>query len=147
MANSGLGTAAGPDITLSRCLGPCWDVEARYFQVDGWRDANVFSVNSPGRVIDAAYGTSFSAQSVSLDYSSRLYNVELNLRWKRCEAIPVLIGFRTLGLDERFRSSSLAGARGRQGPTRGPTMVFTACKSEPSPSCGIAAAGSGWKVW
>ena len=109
MANSGLGTAAGPDITLSRCLGPCWDLEARYFQVDGWRDNNVFSANSPGRVSVLAYGVPSTAQSVSLDYSSRLYNVELNLRWKRCESIPVLIGFRTLGLDERFQSLSLAG--------------------------------------
>ena len=46
---------------------------------------------------------------MALDYSSQLYNVEVNLRWKRCEAIPVLIGFRTLGLDEQFQSSSLAG--------------------------------------
>ena len=48
MANSGLGTAAGPDITLSRCLGSCWDLEARYFQIDGWRNAKVFSATSPG---------------------------------------------------------------------------------------------------
>ena len=52
MANSGLGTAAGPDITLSRCLGPCWDLEARYFQVDGWHNANAFGASTPGRIIE-----------------------------------------------------------------------------------------------
>jgi hypothetical protein len=107
MVNCGLGTAVGPDITLSRCLGSsCWEVEARYFQLDGWSNTHFFDAGPTGSVSVVGYGTQATSQAQSLAYASRLYNVELNLRWNRCEAIPFLLGFRTLELDERFYISS-----------------------------------------
>jgi hypothetical protein len=102
MASATVGTAAGPDIMLTRCLGPCWDVEARYFQVDGWNSSYSVTDRYGERV--SAYGrTDTSGITTSLAYSSRLYNFEANLRWKCIEQLPLLIGFRTLGLDERFQ--------------------------------------------
>ena len=107
MRDSDLGMAVGPDITLARCLGPCWDVEARYFQVDGWNDRQDFS--SPNGVLVSAYGSFASSSAIAYTYSSRLYNVEMNMRWKHWERLPLLIGFRTLGLDEQFQTASTSG--------------------------------------
>lgn len=101
MTESDLGTAAGPDVTLTRCLGSCWDVEARYFQIDGWNDTHTFTGTYPTYV--TAYGNVFALDTPSLGYSSRLYNIEVNLRWKAIERMPLLVGFRTLGLDETFQ--------------------------------------------
>jgi hypothetical protein len=104
MTYSSLGTAVGPDITLGRCLGPCWDVEARYFQLDNWSNASL--VGSPNLLVGTAYSAAAVGNFIAMDYSSRLYNIEFNLRWKRCEQIPVLAGFRMLGLDERFQMAN-----------------------------------------
>jgi hypothetical protein len=104
MASSAVGTAVGPDISLSRCLNSCWDIQARYFQIDGWNDTNNFG--DFGRAFVLGYNTSLLALDPGVSYSSRLYNVELNLRWKQLECMPVLFGFRTLGLDESFQITS-----------------------------------------
>jgi hypothetical protein len=103
MAGSGLTAAVGPDIALSRCLGPCWDLNARFFQIDGWNNRRNFEVSSPNFMGITAYNTDWNGQTISMGYASRLYNVELNLRWKRCERVPLIAGFRMLGLDEEFR--------------------------------------------
>jgi hypothetical protein len=107
MADSDLGTAVGPDISLSRSLGACWDVQARFFQVDGWNDRNDFQ--DYGTTMITGYGASMLAPMPSVSYSSRLYNVETNLRWKGICHLPVLAGFRTLGLDENFQVSVAGG--------------------------------------
>ena len=101
MAASDVGTAVGHDIVLTRCLGAVWDLETRYFQIDGWNDSHSF--DNYDRTYVSAYGTIADTQSPSFAYSSRLYNIELNLRWKYHEQMPLLMGFRTLGLDEHFQ--------------------------------------------
>jgi hypothetical protein len=107
MGDTDLGMAAGPDISLTRCLNPCWDIEARYFQLDGWGDRQEFS--SPNGVMLTAYNAEGFGNAMSYGYSSRLYNIELNLRWKRYERLPFLMGFRTLGLDEGFQVAADTG--------------------------------------
>jgi hypothetical protein len=108
MANADIGTAAGYDMTVTRCFGPCWDLEARYFQIGGWNDSQSF--NQYTQTYVSAYNTIQTTDSPSYAYSSRLYNIEMNLRWKQFDRIPFLMGFRTLGLDENFRIIS-NGAR------------------------------------
>ncbi len=101
MRDSDLGTAVGPDITLTRCFGECWDLEARFFQLDAWNDSNRF--DQYARTSVTAYGVAADATSPVMAYSSQLYNVELNMRWKHFDRLPLLMGFRTLGLDEQFQ--------------------------------------------
>ncbi len=104
-AQSGLGTAVGPDLSLARCISPCFDIQARYFQIDGWNDTNTFG--DLGRGYLMGYNTTVLTQDPTVSYSSRLYNVELNLRWKQWKRMPFIMGFRTLGLDETFQVASL----------------------------------------
>ena len=101
-ADADLGMAFGPDISLSRCLNSDWDIEARFFQIDGW--GNTADVIGGSQF--SGYGQVSSVTSPTYAYRSRLYNVEANLRWGPCGCVPLLIGFRMLGLDDRFRLTS-----------------------------------------
>ncbi len=95
-----LGGASGPDITLRRRLGPNWDVEARYFQVDGWNVDHV--VHDPNGMIARGYHGIGEADTFSLNNQGQLYNIEVNLRNRRFERCPLIVGFRTMQLHERF---------------------------------------------
>jgi hypothetical protein len=84
-----LGFAAGPRLSLIRQT-QCYDYEVLYFGIDGWSDARLIpqSLNS--------------ASALLFDWSSRLYNVELNMRWNPCCQVTMLAGFRFAQLREDF---------------------------------------------
>jgi hypothetical protein len=98
------GGAAGPDITLDRSLGTCWDIEARYFQADGWNINHV--VNDPDRLVAIGYGGVGIANTFSMTNTSRLYNIEVNLRNRHFERCPLIVGFRALQLHETFETTA-----------------------------------------
>ena len=81
--------AAGPRLSLIRQT-QCYDYEVVYFGIDGWSD---------GRYIPQALN---SASALFFNWSSRLYNVELNARWNPCCRVTMLAGFRWANLREDF---------------------------------------------
>jgi hypothetical protein len=95
------GGATGPDISLSRSLGQYWDVESRYFQVDGW---NVnYVLHDSGGLLALGYDGYGIAETFSLTDTTRLYNIEVNFRSRHFERCPLIVGFRTMQLHERFQ--------------------------------------------
>jgi hypothetical protein len=93
-----LGTAAGPDITLLTPIGASLEAEVRFFCVTGWNNSR--SASDPSGVQLEGYGLTAPGLSERIDYSSRLYNLEINLRPRIAEGLPLVIGFRTLQLHE-----------------------------------------------
>jgi hypothetical protein len=75
--------------------------------MDGWNDSRSFQDYT--RTSVSAYNFTESTTAPGYSYSSRMYNVELNLRWKQFERVPLLMGFRTLGVDENYRIISNGG--------------------------------------
>ena len=85
-------------------LGSIWDLEARYFRVDGWQAA-LGPIVSPGgavvHYVTPVGNTAFPA-TVSGTYASHLDSLELNLgRPVLGSWLSVFGGFRFLELDER----------------------------------------------
>jgi hypothetical protein len=107
-ATADRGMASGPDIMLSRNLGPNWDIEARYFQVDGWNVNNV--MQNPHGLLALGYHSFGIAETFSLTDKTRLYNIEVNLRNRYFERWPLIVGFRTMQLHERFQVAELLPA-------------------------------------
>ena len=95
-----LGTAAGLDITLLIPFGRAVELETRYFNDNGWHATHTAS--APGGVRFEGFGTVLSAEAERTNYRSRLMSFELNLRPRVAEGFPVIIGFRTFQLHERF---------------------------------------------
>ncbi|MGD0653292.1 MAG: BBP7 family outer membrane beta-barrel protein [Thermoguttaceae bacterium] len=83
------GFAAGPRLSLIRQT-QCYDYEVLYFGIDGWSDC---------RFIPQSLNP---ASPLLFDWSSRLYNVELNVRWNPCCQVTMLAGFRWAELREDF---------------------------------------------
>lgn len=86
--------------------GPCgWDIEFRYFQIDGWSGnanvpGNVFMVTNAGEL-------GFYVFNGSAHYESALRLGEFNVRRELCSGLTLLAGFRMGELDELFRESGL----------------------------------------
>ena len=93
--------AGGPRLTAVRhdCYG--WDLELSYFQIDGC-DARRFTAGPAWLVADRLGGSRAVADS-QIDYTSRLYNVEVNASRPFDERVNFLVGFRTIGLDDHYR--------------------------------------------
>ncbi|HUT87957.1 MAG TPA: hypothetical protein VMY37_00530 [Thermoguttaceae bacterium] len=85
-----------------RCT--CWDLEARYARIDGWRSVRDFVFSPYGSVVHYRTpigNTAFSAL-VGAAYESHFDSLELNLRRPiGCGGLTLLAGFRFAELDER----------------------------------------------
>ena len=104
---------AGPQVTLIR-HGQCgWDLEARYFGIDGWNTTAFFPASSGIHRVYVAQNSSVGALESTLSYRSKLYNTELNIR--RCigDRLSMLAGFRWAELDENY---SAIGTNTLSGP-------------------------------
>ena len=100
-----------------RCT--CWDLEARYARIDGWRAVRDLVFSPYGSVVhyrNPIGNTEFSAL-VGAAYESHFDSLELNLRRPiGCGALTLLAGFRFAELDERgmtiLRVTDPVGAQG-----------------------------------
>ena len=97
----GLGTATGVDLTLLTAISATNELEFRYFGIDGWHGSETAN-SPPDGVRLTGYGVSLSSLGQRFDYYSRLYNVEFNFRPRVSEGIPLILGFRSMQLHERF---------------------------------------------
>ena len=82
----------------------CWDLEARYFRIDGWRAVwgAVLSPNGAYQQYVTPIGNDQVPAEVSAIYESHLDGFELNLRRPLgCGWLTALGGFRLVELDER----------------------------------------------
>lgn len=98
------GLQAGFDISLTRRLGECLGIEARYFGVDHWH-AGAAAATAPDSLlqINASPAVSvWAGTGLDAHYSSELQNVELNAQYRIRERWTLLGGFRYAELDERF---------------------------------------------
>jgi hypothetical protein len=100
MADLELGTAAGLDITLLTAVSQANELEIRYFGIDSWNASR--TVGDPGGIHFDGFGVSAPAFGERIDYGSRLYNFEINLRPRVAEGMPLVVGFRTLQLHEQL---------------------------------------------
>lgn len=84
---------------------PCdigWDLEVAYFQVDGFA-ASAFMPGTSYIVADSS--TRAVVTDATVDYTSRLYNGELNVRQQCCDWLTLFSGFRMLQLNEQYNAT------------------------------------------
>ncbi len=81
-------------IDLRRDLNPDWDLEFRYFGVDGFH-ATRGNVASAGMWVPYIQPTGYAAATlVSASYRSELHSLEVNTRYKMNPELDVVLGFR-----------------------------------------------------
>ncbi len=97
-----LGTSYGLDITAIVRLGGSMGVETRYFGITDWSAARTVTDPLGTGVRFEGFGTSIPAVSEQVDYTSQLYNFEVNVLPLVTEGVPLVLGFRSLQLHERF---------------------------------------------
>jgi hypothetical protein len=95
------GFYGGPRVGLIRHGDCCYDIELLYFQIDGWDstrsvtpDADVIEFSVPG------YAIFSTSDTMQFNYSSKLYNAEMNVRWNPTCRVTMLAGFRWAELRE-----------------------------------------------
>ncbi|MDY0166922.1 MAG: BBP7 family outer membrane beta-barrel protein [Thermoguttaceae bacterium] len=104
------GTEVGPRFAFDIGLDSHRSIETVYFGLHQWgstrdvADENNLSIPSPLAVTTQDF---FMADRMTLDYRSRIHNVEVNY-WRRlgCTNFHLLAGFRYFNLDERFNINS-----------------------------------------
>jgi hypothetical protein len=102
-----------------------YDLEASFFRISDWDFTRSIGPNNPlsWLVMKAPGGffqtQDFTYQSMKWDYSTELYNAELNVRYKFSRRIIVLAGFRWLHLHENL-----------QGTTPPPDRILDTWKSD-----------------
>jgi hypothetical protein len=105
------GFAGGPKLGLVRHGDDGYDLELTYFQINGWNDYQGIGPTPDYWLIMRAPGGFLQTQDnqqeqmMVWDYSSRLYNAEVNLRWNPCARITVLAGFRWINLSEELQGT------------------------------------------
>ena len=113
------GFAAGPRLDLIR-HGDCgYDLEASFFEIDGWSSAGSIAPDGgqlPNWLVFAAPGdfvqtTDYPSQSMAWSYATRLYNAELNVRWDLCSRVTMLAGFRWVDLGEDLQGTIVPSDR------------------------------------
>jgi hypothetical protein len=115
------GFAGGPKLGLIRRGDSGYDLELSYFQIDGWSNTKTIGPDDPPDWLVMRAPGSFlqtqdhTYQAMVWDYSSRLYNAELNVRWSPCDRVTMLTGFRWVNLSEDFQGSIMP-ADGRTAP-------------------------------
>jgi hypothetical protein len=107
------GFKGGPRLSLTR-HGECGnDIEFVYFAIDGWWDSQTRA--SPDDVrFDAPFFWAITSQGCPMrfDWTSKLYNAELNLWMSRCGCWRLLAGLRFVEL----RESLIGGMPGLADP-------------------------------
>lgn len=102
----GLGVSAGLDLTLLTALSQSNELEIRFFGIDNWSTSE--SASDPTGVRFDGFGIFMPAvQSQRIDYTSRLFNIEVNLRPRVVGGVPLVLGFRSMQLHERLNLSTL----------------------------------------
>jgi hypothetical protein len=101
------GFAGGPKVGLLRHGENGYDVEASFFQIDGWNNAASVASGTDTTPVFVAPGgfiqtTDHPTQFMAWAYATRLYNAELNVRWDFCSRVTMLAGFRWINLQENL---------------------------------------------
>ena len=104
------GFAAGPKISLLYHSKDGYDLEASWFQIDGWSNAASIASGTDTTPVFVAPGgfvqtTDSAAQFMEWEYATRLYNGEVNVRWDLCSRITMLAGFRWVELSEQLEGT------------------------------------------
>jgi hypothetical protein len=102
------GFSGGPRLDLIHHGDDDGDLEFLYFQIDGWNVCRSVGptpnewlvMRAPGDFLQTQ--DDFLTQRMAWDYSSRLYNAELNARWNPWRRVTVLAGFRWVNLSEEL---------------------------------------------
>jgi hypothetical protein len=76
------------------------DLGVRYFGIVGWNASQI--VGDPGGVTFNGFGLAATDQAERADYASRLYNIEVNIRPRVIDRVPIVLGFRHVQLHENF---------------------------------------------
>ncbi len=97
-----LGMPSGLDITAILRFGRSLGLETRYFGITGWSTSPIVRDPLNTGVRFEGFGTSIPFSAEQVDYASRLYSFEVNALPLVTEGVPVVLGFRTLQLHERF---------------------------------------------
>ncbi len=99
---------AGFRVGLIRRCQCGWEIEASYFQIDGWEVDRGTSGNFQQLVTDNN-GDNFYVNNASTRYTSQLHFGEVNLRREWLEGLTLLAGFSMGELDELYTAGG-AGA-------------------------------------
>jgi hypothetical protein len=111
------GFYGGPRVGLIRHGDCCYDIELLYFQIDGWKSSRSVAPEldslPDGATHPSEEGLLFSVpgyniytyDSIRFDYTSKLYNAEINVRWNPCCRVTMLAGFRWVELRENLEGS------------------------------------------
>jgi hypothetical protein len=104
------GFAGGPKIGLLYHGDNGYDLEASFFQIDGWNNAASIASGTYTTPVFVAPGgfvqtTDSSTQTMNWVYATRLYNAEINVRWDLCPRVTMLAGFRFVGLWEELQGT------------------------------------------
>ncbi len=104
------GFSPGFRVGVTYHADPNYGLELSFFRVSGWDSTrSIGPDNPPNWLVMKAPGffqtQDFSYQSMTWDYSTELYNTELNVRYKLSRRITVLAGFRWLQLNENLQGT------------------------------------------
>ena len=103
------------------CCG--WDLEAAYFQIDGWAvDRRVTGLS---QMVTDVNGGNFYVNDAQARYTSQLHLGELNLRREWFDGLTLLAGFRMGELDELYSAGGAGLVRRRR----------STCTPRPSTTC------------
>ncbi|MGW8257521.1 MAG: BBP7 family outer membrane beta-barrel protein, partial [Thermoguttaceae bacterium] len=105
------GFHGGPRVSLIRHGCRCYDLELLYFQIDGWNSTMLATTDELTRnpiSFPTAEGSITTIYPMQFQYTSQLYNSELNLRWNPLCRVAVMAGFRWAELNENFNAGILA---------------------------------------
>jgi hypothetical protein len=107
------GFAVGPQVGLAH-HGDCgYDLEASFFEIDGWRNIGRVASGAaitpifvaPGTPFEFVQTTDHADQFMVWSYATKLYNAEFNLRWDLCSRVTMLAGFRWVNLSEELEGT------------------------------------------
>ena len=118
------GFAGGPRLGLIHHGDDGGDLEFSYFQIDGWSSYQSIGptpndklvMTAPGDFVQHQDDNDYSGQMLAWDYTSRLYNAELNMRWNPWDGVTVLAGFRWAELLEELQGILAPANTGGAGP-------------------------------
>jgi hypothetical protein len=103
------GFSGGPRIDLIRHGDSDYDWELSYFQISGWAsdrfiaadpvDWHWLTMSAPGAFLQT---NQKAGQGMAWDYSSQLYDAEINVRCNPSSRVTMLAGFRWVNLGEKL---------------------------------------------
>jgi hypothetical protein len=104
------GFAPGFRVGVTYHANTKYDWQLSFFRVSGWDSSrSIGPDNPPNWLVMRAPGflqtQDFSYQSMTWDYSTELYNAELNVRYNLAKRVTVLGGFRWLQLNENLQGT------------------------------------------